>query len=157
MDFMVLPFRNQAEWRILALFIISSQGINDPLMTKVASVGNRFHSVLWKSLRVDRHAFDCGVGVEHGFADGGVGVDGEHELVDRAFEFHHSHRFGDELGGLGADDVHAENLAVFCVGNDFYETVVAPDDGGLGVAGERKFADLDLDALLFGLRFGEAD
>jgi hypothetical protein len=46
MDFMVLPFRNQTEWRILALFIISSQGINDPLMTKVASVGNRFHCLV---------------------------------------------------------------------------------------------------------------
>jgi hypothetical protein len=36
-------------------------------------------------LRVDGHAFDGGVGVEHGFADCRVGVDGEHQFVDGSF------------------------------------------------------------------------
>src|ERR1700744_1101620 len=64
-DFMILPFRAHVEWRILAPFINFSQVINVPLMTKVASVGNTFCTFLWKSLRIDGHAFDCGVGIKH--------------------------------------------------------------------------------------------
>ena len=82
-------------------------------------------------------------------------VDGEHQLVDGAFELHHGDSLGDELGGLRADDVHAEDLAVLRVGNDLHEAIVAADDRGFGVAGERELADLDLVALLLGLRFGE--
>ena len=57
----------------------------------------------------------------------------------------------------GTDDVDAEDFAVLRVGDDLDEAVVAVDDGGLGVAGEGEFADLDLVALLLGLGFGEAD
>ena len=84
-------------------------------------------------------------------------MDGEHELVDGAFEFHDGDSFSDELGGLRADDVDAEDLSVFGVGDDFDEAIVAADDGGLGVSGEGKFADLDLEAFLFGLGFSKAD
>ena len=83
------------------------------------------------SLGVDRHAFDSGVGVEHRFAQGRVRVDGEHQLVDRAFELHDGNRFGDEFGGLRADNVHAEDFAVLRIGDDFDEAVMAVDDGGL--------------------------
>ena len=103
---------------------------------------------------VNGHTFYGGVGIEHGFADCRVGVDGEHELVDGAFEFHDGYGFGNEFCGLGTNDVHAEDLSVFCVGDDLDEAIVAADDGGLGVAGKGKFADLDFHALLFGLRFG---
>ena len=66
-------------------------------------------------------------------------------------------RFGDDLRRVRADDVDAENLAVLGVGDDLDEAVVRVEDGGLGVADEGELADLDLVALLLGLRLGQAD
>ena len=86
-----------------------------------------------------------------------MGVDGEHHLFDCGFEFERGDGFGDDLRGLRADDVDAEDLAVLGVGDDFDEAIVAADDGGLGVADEGELADFDLVALFFGLRFGQAD
>src|SRR5579872_7283237 len=83
-------------------------------------------------------------------------VDGEHQLVDGAFQFDDSDGFSDEFGGLRPDDVDAEEFAVFGVGDYFDEAIVAVDDACLGVAGKGKFTHLDLEAFFFGLRFGEA-
>src|ERR1700739_4010454 len=82
-------------------------------------------------LCVDGHAFYGGVGVEHGFADCGVGVDGEHQFVDGSFELHDGYGFGDEFCGLRTDDVYAEDFAILGIGNDFDEAIVAADDCGL--------------------------
>ena len=98
-----------------------------------------------RNLRVDRHPFDGGVRIEHSFADRWVGVDGEHQFVDGAFEFHDGYRFGDEFCGLRADDVHTEDFAILGIGNDLDEAVVTADDAGLGISRKRKLADLDLD------------
>ena len=65
--------------------------------------------------------------------------------------------FGDQLVGLRADDVDAENLAVLLVGDHLDEAVVTAEDRRLAVADERKLADLHLEALRLGLRFGQAD
>ena len=51
-------------------------------------------------------------------------VDGEHHLVDRRLQLNRRHRFRNQLGGLRADDVHAENLAVLRVGDHLHEAVV---------------------------------
>ena len=108
------------------------------------------------SLDVDGHAFDAGESVEEGFGEGGVGMDGERHLFDGGFELHRYDALGDKLGGLRADDVDAEDFAVFGVGDDFNEAVVRVDDGCLGVTGEGELANLDLVALFLGLRLGEA-
>ena len=109
-----------------------------------------------RRLGVDRHALHRGIRIEHGLADRRVGVDGEHQLVDGAFEFHDGHGFSDEFGCLRTDDVHAEDFTVLRVGNDLDEAIVAADDGGFGISRKRKFADFDFDALFFGLRFGQS-
>ena len=58
-------------------------------------------------LDVNCHAFHAGKAIEQAFGEGGVSVDGEHELFDRGFEFHRDDALGDEFGGVGADDVDA--------------------------------------------------
>ena len=85
---------------------------------------------------VDSHAFYGSVGIEHGFADGGMGVDREHEFVDRAFELHDGDGFGYEFCGLGTDDVHAKDFSIFGIGDDLDEAVVTADNGGLGIPSE---------------------
>ena len=61
-------------------------------------------------------------GVE-GFADcfieRGMRVDGMHQGFDGGFGFHGGDGFGDQLEGIGADDVDAQNLAEFFVRYDF--------------------------------------
>src|SRR5579872_4232564 len=84
-------------------------------------------------------------------------VDGEHHLFYRGFELHRGYGFGDQLGGLWADDVHAQNLAILLFRNHFDETVMAADDAGFGVCGKGELADLHFVALLLGLRFSKAD
>src|SRR5262249_38695797 len=105
------------------------------------------------TLRVDRHSFNGSIGVEHCFGQRGMRVDGEHQLVDSSFEFHHSNGFGDEFRRLRANDMYAKNLAVLRVGHNLHKAIVAADNGRLGVTRERKLADLDLEAALSGLCF----
>ena len=50
--------------------------------------------------------------------------------------------------------MNAKNLAVLGVGDDLDKAVVTAEDGGLRVAGEGEFANLDFVALFFGLRLG---
>ena len=66
-----------------------------------------------------------------------MGVDGVHHGLDGGFRFHGGDGFGDELEGLGADDVDAENFAVLLVGDDFDEAIVMAEDGGLAVGRRR--------------------
>ena len=80
-----------------------------------------------------------------------------HHRLDGGFGFHGGHRFGDQFEGFRADDVDAQDLAVFLVGDHLHEAFVAAQDAGLAVRRERKFADLHLEALRARLRFGEAD
>ena len=81
----------------------------------------------------------------------------EHHLLDGGLKLHGNDALGDELRGLRADDMDAQNLAVLRIGDDFYKAIVRIDDGGFGVAHERELADLHLLTLLFGLDFCEAD
>src|SRR5579859_1001778 len=52
--------------------------------------------------------------------------------------------------------MHSQNLAVLFVRHNFNEPVVAADDAGLGVRGERELAYLHFVALLLGLRLGQS-
>jgi len=76
-----------------------------------------------------------------------VGVDGLHHDVDGGFGFHRGDGFGDDLEAFRADDVNAEDFAVWLTGDYLDEPFVVAEDGGAAVAGERKTADLDLAAL----------
>ena len=60
------------------------------------------------------------------------------------------------LRRLRPDDVHAQNLAVFRIGDNLHKAVVAAHDRRLGVAGEGKLAHLDFVAFFFGLRLSQA-
>src|SRR5580698_1556909 len=84
-------------------------------------------------------------------------MDGPHQVLYGSFEFEGGDGFGDELGGLRADNVDTEYLSVLGVGDDLYEAVVRVDDGGLGVANEGELTDLDGVSQLLGLSFGKAD
>ena len=57
----------------------------------------------------------------------------------------------------GPDDVNAEDLVGLLVGDDLDEAVGLVDRHGASERGERELADLNFDALLLGLRFGETD
>jgi hypothetical protein len=106
---------------------------------------------------VDGGAGDGEGGFADGFADGGVGVDGCDELVDGGFEPEGEGGFGDEVGGAGAEDVDAEDFAVFGAGKDFYLAGAAAFDEGFAVAGQGEDACFVGEALGFGRLFGEAD
>ncbi len=81
----------------------------------------------------------------------------EHHVVDGGFQCDRRGRFGENFRRQRADDVHAQNLAVFFFGHHFDETFVLAEDGGLAVAEEREFADLHLVARLARLPFGQPD
>ena len=47
-----------------------------------------------------------------GFGEGRVGVDRVHQLIDRGLQLDGDAGFVDQVGGVRADDVDAQNLAV---------------------------------------------
>src|SRR5437763_3478526 len=108
-------------------------------------------------LRVDLHVVHRAEAVEHRLCQRGMRVYGEHQVFDCAFELHHSHTFGDQLGRQRADDVHAKDLAELRVADDFHKAVVLADDGRARISGEGELADLDLATKLFGFRFRQAN
>ena len=69
----------------------------------------------------------------------------------------HGGGFRKNFRGERADDVDAENLAIFFFGDDFDEAAMVAEDGGFAVADEGKLAGFDGVARVFGLLFGEAD
>src|SRR5689334_16338012 len=62
-------------------------------------------------------------GLERRLGQRRVGVDRVHELVERRLERAANGELVNHLGRLGADDVHAEDLAGLLVGDDFDEAV----------------------------------
>ena len=52
-----------------------------------------------------------GGGFAHGFAERRVRVDGRVDFLPGGFEFHREAELGDQLRGVGADDVRAEDFA----------------------------------------------
>ena len=86
-----------------------------------------------------------------------MGMNCPHQVLDGAFQFHRSDRLGDQFSCLRADDMDTKNLAVFRVGNDFYEAFMLTHNRSAGVGGERKLADFHSVTGLFGLGFTQAD
>src|ERR1700733_227805 len=84
-------------------------------------------------------------------------MNGEHHLFDSRLELDCSNGFGDDLRGSRADDVHAQNLAMLRIGDDFDEAIVRIEDRRLRVADEGEFSDFYLVALLFRLRLSKAN
>ena len=110
-----------------------------------------------KVLRVDPHSLHGAIGIQQALSQRRMSVDGEHHFFHRAFQLHHGDGLGDQLCGLRAEDMHAENLAVLHIGNDLHEAVVIAKNRSLGVARKREFAHLDREALFLGLRLGQAN
>ena len=84
-------------------------------------------------------------------------VNRPHQVFDCGFEFHGGDGFGDQFGGLRADDVDAEDFAVVGVADDFDEAFVLADDAGARIRGEGELADLHVVSGFAGSGFGEAD
>ena len=101
---------------------------------------------------IDGHVLHAAKAIQHGFRQGGVGVDGEHQLLDGRLQLQRHYRFGDHLGRLRPDDVHPQQLSVFGIRNHLHKAFVGADDRGLGVGGEGKLAHLDLVTGRLGLR-----
>ena len=64
-----------------------------------------------------------------GFAQGGVGVDGGFNFLEGGLEVDGQAELGDHLGGVGADDVGAEDFAVGFTDDELHKTVGLADGG----------------------------
>ncbi len=78
----------------------------------------------------------------------GVGVDVAGHLVGREVPLLRQRQLGQQLGGLRADDVAAEQLAVGVVADQLDEPAGLADALRLAVGRERELRDLDLPAAL---------
>jgi hypothetical protein len=96
-------------------------------------------------------------GFHDGFGDGGVGVHGMDEFGFGGFEVVCEDEFGEVFGDVFADQVGAEEGAVFGVEDEFDEAVGLSGGEGAAGGGEGEFADFELAALFAELSFGEAD
>ena len=104
-----------------------------------------------------RQIVDTFGGFHYGFADGWVGVHDAAEFVGGGFEGHGNAGFGEELCGVRADDVDAEDFVVFLFGDDLHKTVGFAEDAGLARSREREFADFYIVTFGFCFLFGQAD
>src|SRR3982074_535544 len=97
-----------------------------------------------------------GHGVLHDrFAESRMRMDVAAELPRIALEELGQRGLGYELGCVGADDVRADHLAGFAVGDDLDEAAGLAVDDGAAERGERKFADPHLETFLSGLLLGQ--
>src|SRR5258707_12481504 len=84
--------------------------------------------------------------LERGLGERGVSVDGVHDLLQRGLEGPPHRELVDQLGGLGTDDVHAQDLAGALVGHHLDEALGVAERDRLAAGGERELADRDLTA-----------
>src|SRR5215213_2795588 len=91
----------------------------------------------------------------HCLGDRRVRVHRSSELVCGRFELHRYARFGDQFGRMWTNDVHAQNLVVLLLTDDFYKPFFLADDARLAGSGERKPSYLHIIALLLRSRFSE--
>ena len=87
----------------------------------------------------------------HGFTKSRVGVNGAAELFGGNFQAHGRNRFRDQVGRVRTDNVDAENLIGFCVGNDFTKAFGIIDRHCFTEGGKWEFADIYFDSLFFTL------
>ena len=96
-------------------------------------------------------------GFAHSFAESGVGVDGGFDVFPSGFESDGESEFGDHFGGIGADDMGAENFAVRFTDEDFDEAFAFADGAGFSASHEGEFSDFKFPSFFFGGPFGQAD
>ena len=83
-------------------------------------------------------------------------VDGEPDILGVRAHLERENRLGDQLAGVGSDDGGAEQAARALVEDQLGQAFVAASRARASARGPREHGLLDLDALRFGHRFGQA-
>ena len=96
-------------------------------------------------------------GFAHGFRHRRMRVDGANQLFDGALGPQGQYCLGDQLGGARADDMDAEDLVVFLVGDDLHEAVELVGHARAAEHAEGERSDLHINAAVARGLFGEAD
>ncbi len=86
-----------------------------------------------------------------------MGVAGVGELLGGGAELEGEGGLGDELGGVGAEDVGADEAVALGVHDELDEAALFADAAGAGVGFEGELGGGIADAALLGFFFGEAD
>src|SRR5262249_24371909 len=108
-------------------------------------------------LNARRHPMNRFSRFHHSLRQRRVSMHYKPKLFRRGLQPHRHAGFGQQVGGVRADDVDAEHLVVFGVSDDFDEAFSFAQDHRLAQGREREFADLDLIASLFSFRFAQTD
>src|SRR5205085_7221254 len=90
------------------------------------------------------------------FGQRGVGVDRGRQVAGGGGQFDGQNPFGDEVGGVGADDVDAHDGVAFPVDDELGESVAGAHGGRPAEGGDRHGDGLDGQAGLPGGLFGVA-
>ena len=106
---------------------------------------------------MDRVALAGVGGFMDGLAQRGVRVDRRDDFLVGGLHGDGEAKFGDHLGGVGSDDVGAEDFAVLLTDEELHESIALADGLGLAAGHEREFADLEFEAFFLRGAFGEAD
>ena len=96
-------------------------------------------------------------GLVHGLAERRVGVDGRNQFVVGGFHFDGQSKFGDHFGGVGAEDVRTEDLAVRFAEEDLDETFALANGKGFAAGQEGEFSDFVFEAFFLRGTFGQTD
>lgn len=108
-------------------------------------------------LEMDCVAFRGERGLVNHFRHGWVGVDGRVDFIDREFLIEGETHFRDEFSGVVADDMCAEEFAVFFAVEEFGETFGFRSSNSLTNGGEWDFSNHVFDAFCFQSAFGFPD
>src|SRR5436190_3030191 len=111
---------------------------------------NRCSSVNHLAKRVERR-------FGHRLGERRVCVDGQVHLLHRVLVRASDDELVDQLGGVRADDVSAEDLSVLGATNDLHEALRLTGRAGAAAGREGEFSDLVLDLALLALLLGESD
>src|SRR5216683_1704887 len=103
-----------------------------------------------------RPAFNGQNSFAQALAERGVWMDGLDDFVGGQLTAHGKGVFTDQVGGVGTNDVSAENLAILA-NDDFGKTFGIADGYSLADSGPGETLDSGVGILLFGLSFGQAD
>ena len=87
-------------------------------------------------------------GFMRGFRQCGVGMDDAGEVFCACAKFHRHHRLCDHLGGVGAENMHAENAVGIAMCDDFDQALRLAQAVRAPVSAERKLADIIIYATL---------
>ena len=96
-------------------------------------------------------------GFFEGLGEGGMGVAGVSEGGGGGAGLEGEGRFGDQLAGVGSEDMGAEKGVCFGAGDEFDEADGVAGGAGAGIGHEGKFSGFDGEVFSFGLFFGQAN